>query len=102
MHPEYFLNKFLLILLAYLAIVNLVSFSLMGLDKKKARDKKYRLSEKNLLTWVIIGGSLGGFIGMHIFRHKTKHLQFKFGFPLILLVHLLILGFLGLRILPLP
>lgn len=99
MQPQYFLNNSLL---AYLAIVNLVSFSLMGLDKKRARDQKHRIPEKQLFTWVIIGGSLGGFMGMQIFRHKTKHPQFKFGFSLILLVHLLIIGFLGLRILPLP
>ena len=98
MQPEHFLINFLL---AYLTVVNIVSFSLMGLDKKRSRDQKYRISEKQLFTWVILGGSLGGFMGMHVFKHKTKHPQFKFGFPLILFLHLVMIGFLRFRVLPL-
>lgn len=99
MEPEYFLNNSLM---AYLATVNVLSFSLMGVDKKRARDQKYRIPEKQLFAWVVIGGSLGGVLGMQIFRHKTKHSQFKYGFPLILLVHLVFIGMLGLGILPPP
>lgn len=84
---------------AYIAFVNTISFALMGLDKKKARDQKYRIPEKTLFIWVIVGGSLGGFLGMKLFRHKTQHLQFKYGFPLILLVHLVFIAVLGLGIL---
>ena len=85
---------------AYIAFVNTISFALMGLDKKKARDQKYRIPEKTLFIWVIVGGSLGGFLGMKLFRHKTQHLQFKYGFPLILFVHLVFIAVLGLGILP--
>ena len=85
---------------AYIAFVNTISFALMGLDKKKARDQKYRIPEKTLFIWVIVGGSLGGFLGMKLFRHKTQHLQFKYGFPLILLVHLVFIAALELGILP--
>jgi uncharacterized membrane protein YsdA (DUF1294 family) len=98
MQPEHFLINFLL---AYLTVVNIVSFSLMRLDKKRSRDQKYRISEKQLFAWVTIGGSLGGFMGMYVFKHKTKHPQFKFGFSLILFFHLVMIGFLGFRVLPL-
>lgn len=97
MQPGYVLTDYLS---AYLVIVNVISFSLMGLDKKKATHKKRRISEKQLFTWVIIGGSLGGVLGMQAFRHKTKHLQFKYGFPLILLAHLLLISIFCLGILP--
>lgn len=85
---------------AYIAFVNAISFALMGLDKKKARGQKYRIPEKTLFMWVIAGGSLGGFLGMKLFRHKTQHLQFKYGFPFILLVHLVFITVLGLGMLP--
>lgn len=84
---------------AYIVFVNAISFALMGLDKKKARGQKYRIPEKTLFMWVIAGGSLGGFLGMKLFRHKTQHLQFKYGFPLILLIHLVFITVLGLEML---
>ncbi|WP_370572982.1 DUF1294 domain-containing protein [Methanomethylovorans sp.] len=87
-------------LLVYLTVVNTISFSLMGLDKKKATHQKYRIPEKQLFIWVIIGGSLGGVLGMQIFRHKTKHSQFKYGFPLILVVHLLLISMFWIGVLP--
>lgn len=96
MQIEVFIKYYLL---AYIAFVNAISFTFMGLDKKKARDKKFRISEKMLFIWVIIGGSLGGLLGMRFFRHKTHHLQFKYGFPLILLVHLVLIVVLGLKML---
>lgn len=98
MQSGYFLTNYLL---GYALVVNIISFSLMGLDKKKATRKKHRIPEKHLFIWVIIGGSLGGILGMKFFRHKTKHPQFKYGFLLILMVHL-ILVILWLGILPLP
>ncbi|WP_321420011.1 DUF1294 domain-containing protein [uncultured Methanomethylovorans sp.] len=89
MQSGYFLTNYLLV---YVLVVNIISFSLMGLDKKKATRKKYRIPEKQLFLWVIMGGSLGGVLGMKIFRHKTKHPQFKYGFPLILLIHLVLIS----------
>ena len=67
--------------------VNLVSFILMGIDKRRAREKKYRISEQMLWFWAIIGGALGGAVGMFYFRHKTKHLNFKIGFPILAVIH---------------
>lgn len=68
----------------YLAAVNLAGFLLMGLDKWKARHKKWRVPEKTLFGAAIAGGSLGVWAGMYAFRHKTRHWQFVVGIPLIL------------------
>jgi uncharacterized membrane protein YsdA (DUF1294 family) len=64
----------------------------MGIDKKKAIKKKYRISEKTLFTWAIAGGSIGSIAGMQFFRHKTKHMSFKLGMPLIFVVQAYLLG----------
>ena len=72
---------------SYLIGINLISFILMGIDKRRAREKKYRISEQTLWLWAIIGGALGGTVGMFYFRHKTKHLNFKIGFPILAVIH---------------
>ncbi|WP_340820165.1 DUF1294 domain-containing protein [Methanolobus sp. WCC4] len=79
------------IFFAYLLLVNLVAFALMGIDKRKAKKNKYRISEKTLFMSAIVGGSVGSLIGMYFFRHKTRHPQFQIGMPLILLIHIYIL-----------
>lgn len=76
--------------LAYLAIVNLLAFILMGADKSKARRDKRRIPEKVLFLSAGIGGSLGAIAGMYAFRHKTKHLSFVLGLPAILLAQLVL------------
>lgn len=79
------------ILLLYLAVINLVAFALMGIDKRKAIQNKWRISEKTLFLTVILGGGLGGTLGMHMFHHKTKHWYFRYGFPAILVIEATIL-----------
>lgn len=79
------------ILLLYLAVINLVAFALMGIDKRKAIQNKWRISEKTLFLTVILGGGLGGTLGMHMFHHKTKHWYFRYGFPAILVIEAAIL-----------
>lgn len=69
-------------------IWNLVTFLLMGIDKKRAKKKQYRISEKTLLVSALLFGALGATIGMYVFRHKTKHWYFKFGLPLLLIIQL--------------
>lgn len=73
-------------LLIYLAIINLIGFFAMLLDKQKAKRNKWRIPEKTLFLFALLGGSLGTTLGMHIFHHKTKHWYFRFGMPLILLL----------------
>lgn len=75
-------------LLYYLAAVNLLAFVLMALDKSKARRNARRVPEKVLFLTAVIGGSIGAIAGMYAFRHKTKHLQFVVGLPVILLLQL--------------
>jgi uncharacterized membrane protein YsdA (DUF1294 family) len=79
-----------LIFFMYLLLVNIVAFSLMGADKRKAKRNERRISEKTLFTWAIIGGSVGSIAGMYFFRHKTKHPTFKIGLPFILLLQIFV------------
>ena len=78
-------------LLIYLGIINLIGFFSMFLDKQKAKRGKWRIPEKTLFLLAIIGGSLGTTLGMHVFRHKTKHWYFKFGMPMILIVQIVLI-----------
>lgn len=77
--------------LIYLAVVNLLGFFSMFLDKQKAKHNHWRIPEKTLFLFALIGGSLGTTLGMHTFRHKTKHWYFKFGMPLILIIQIVLL-----------
>ena len=79
-------------ILIYLGIINLIGFFAMFLDKQKAKRNKWRIPEKTLFLLAAIGGSLGTTLGMHVFRHKTKHWYFKYGMPVILVVETIILG----------
>ncbi len=72
----------------YFIVVNIVTFILFGVDKKKAINHKYRISEFALMTACAIGGSLGGSFGMNVFHHKTKHMKFVVGIPLIVVIQL--------------
>lgn len=68
----------------YLLVMNLIGFSLMGADKRRARRHAWRIPEKTLFLAAILGGSLGAWAGMYVFHHKTKHWYFVVGIPLIL------------------
>lgn len=77
----------------YLAAINLLGFGLMGLDKQKARRNQWRIPEKNLFLAALLGGSIGSWIGMYRFRHKTKHMDFVIGMPLIVLFQAVFAGY---------
>lgn len=72
----------------YILIINLIGFLAMGIDKFKAKKNFWRTKEKTLFGIAAIGGSVGVMIGMHTFRHKTKHNSFVFGIPAILAVQI--------------
>ena len=74
----------------YIAFTNILLFTLMSIDKQKAKLNQWRISEKTLFILALIGGSIGGILGMYTFRHKTKHLKFKIGFPFIFLVQFIL------------
>ena len=61
---------------------------LMYIDKQKSIKHKWRIQEKTLFLSAAIGGSIGSLLGMYIFRHKTKHKNFKIGIPIILFIQL--------------
>ena len=87
--------KVIAIIAGYLLFINILGYFSMGSDKKKAREGKYRISEKALFTIAILGGSIGSIIGMRKFRHKTKHWYFKYGMPLILIMQIAGVTYLG-------
>lgn len=74
------------IFILYLLIINLTAFSLMGIDKQRARQNRWRIAEKTLFLVAVLGGSFGMRVGMEVFRHKTKHKTFTIGIPLIFLL----------------
>ena len=71
---------------AWLALVNAVGFLLMGIDKRRAIQGAWRISERTLFLTALLGGTPGVIAGMRVFRHKTKHWQFRCGLPVILAV----------------
>lgn len=74
------------LLIIYLVLINLMSFIMFGIDKYKAKKRKWRIPEMSLLMSAALGGGLGGFIGMKLFRHKTKHMKFTVLVPLFLVL----------------
>ena len=76
-------------ILIYLLIVNALGFLLMLIDKYKAKKNLWRIPEKTLLGVALVGGSIGAYAGMQLFRHKTKHPQFYIGIPVIMALQLI-------------
>jgi len=73
-------------LLCYLLIINALTFAVMLLDKVRAIKKAWRVPEATLLTLAVLGGSLGGLMGMYLFRHKTRKPKFTVTLPLLLIL----------------
>lgn len=71
-----------------LLFMNIIGFILMGVDKQKAKRHKYRIPEQTLWLLAIIGGAPAMTIAMRFFHHKTKHLNFKLGFPLLAIIQI--------------
>ena len=83
-------------IIAYFAAVNLIGYASMGIDKYRAQNHKWRISEAMLFFFAIIGGSIGSIIGMKFFRHKTKHKLFTIGLPIVLVIQILLILYLWL------
>ncbi len=77
----------------YLIGINVLTFLIYGMDKWKAKRGKWRIPEDTLIWLAVAGGSVGALLGMHLFRHKTKHWKFLIGIPVILLVQVVLLYF---------
>ncbi|MEY9970279.1 uncharacterized membrane protein YsdA (DUF1294 family) [Lysinibacillus sp. RC46] len=63
----------------------------IGMDKSKAKKHEWRIAERTLFTLAIAGGAVGGVLGMYLFRHKTRHNSFAFGFPLLAAIQIFII-----------
>ena len=81
------MNEWMIPVLA-LTVWNIVTFALYGADKSKAKKKKRRISETNLILCAFLMGGLGALLGMLVFRHKTKHLKFKLLIPFAFIVNI--------------
>lgn len=82
--------KFVLI---YFLLINIIGFLAMGIDKYKAKKGYWRIPEGTLLMLTLLGGGIGTFTGMYLFRHKTKKLKFTVGIPTILIIEIIIICF---------
>ena len=79
------------LLIAYLLIINAISFALMLIDKKKAIKNQWRIPERTLLLTFLLGGSYGGLVAMKLLRHKTLHPKFSIGLPCMVAMHTVLL-----------
>lgn len=81
-------SNWIWILICYLLIMNIIGIAVMGIDKAKAKRHAWRIPEKVLFLVSLLGGSIGTWAGMYIFRHKTKHWYFVVGMPAILILQI--------------
>lgn len=73
-----------------LTVVNAVAFIMYGIDKYRARNGKWRIPEATLLMLAVVGGSVGAWLGMKVWHHKTRHRKFRYGVPAILLLQIVV------------
>lgn len=74
----------------YFICINVIGFISMYLDKRKAVKSQWRIKESTLIMISILGGGIGSYLGMETFKHKTKHIKFKYGIPIIIVVQVII------------
>lgn len=82
-------SKLLLYFIIYFVAINLISFLIMLYDKKKAEYNGWRVSEKSLFLFALFLGGIGIYSGIYKFRHKTKHLKFTIGIPLVIVLNII-------------
>ena len=81
----------------YLLAINVVAFIMYGIDKYKAKKAKWRIPEATLLLLAVLGGSIGAWMGMKVWHHKTMHKKFKYGIPAILLIQIALMAYLHIK-----
>ena len=82
----------------YLLAINAVTFIVYGIDKYKAKKAQWRISEATLLLLAVLGGSIGAWMGMKVWHHKTMHKKFKYGIPAILLIQIALMAYLHMNL----
>ncbi|MCL2421071.1 MAG: DUF1294 domain-containing protein [Defluviitaleaceae bacterium] len=79
---------YIIIAIGLWALWNIITFAMYGIDKRKAKKNKWRISEATLIACAFLMGGVGALLGMNVFRHKTQHLKFKLLVPLAVLVNI--------------
>ena len=82
----------------YLLGINAVTFIVYGIDKYRAKKAKWRISEATLLLLAVLGGSIGAWMGMKVWHHKTMHKKFQYGVPAILLIQMVLMAYLHMNL----
>lgn len=85
-------------LVCYLLAINAVTFIVYGIDKYKAKKAKWCIPEATLLLLAVLGGSVGAWVGMKVWHHKTMHKKFKYGIPAILLIQIALMAYLHMNL----
>ena len=85
------MTEFQKIIIIYFVSINVATFFTFGIDKLKAKHAKWRIREAALLLLAVLGGSIGAWLGMKVWHHKTMHKKFKYGIPLIMLVQIVLI-----------
>ena len=80
-------------MMVYLIAVNIAAFAVMGADKYRAQRNRWRIREASIFTLGLIGGGAGLYLGMKLFRHKTRHLEFTLGIPAIIILNIITLWY---------
>lgn len=78
------------IIFYYLITINIFTFLLFFIDKRKAIKHRWRIKESTLILLCVLGGSIGGLFSMYLFHHKTRHIKFKLGVPFILMMQFIL------------
>lgn len=91
-------QDFLHIAIIYFVAINVVTFFMYGIDKWKAKRSKWRISEATLLWMAVVGGSIGAWLGIKIWHHKTMHKKFKYGVPAIIILQIAIIVYIALKV----
>jgi uncharacterized membrane protein YsdA (DUF1294 family) len=87
------MSEYQRIIIIYLLVINIATFFTYGIDKWKAKKSKWRIREASLLALAVLGGSIGAWLGMKVWHHKTMHKKFKYGVPAILILQLALLAY---------
>ena len=77
----------------YLVIINIITFLVYGIDKWKARKSLWRIREASLLMLAVLGGSIGAWLGIKVWHHKTQHKKFRYGIPAIIIFQIAVIGY---------
>ena len=86
--------------MCYLLLVNVIAFVMYGIDKRRAKKDAWRIPEARLLLVAAAGGSVGAWLGMKVWRHKTLHKKFRYGVPAIFLLQVALALYMLVRMMP--